>query len=136
MKLPATEQEWLAAEAARRALMEKYVSNAANPHPNAGKSILDLLWEELDEVMDLLMEQGAPDKDSLASELHLTSALSVARQLATEWYSTLQEWGELRGQAQGLAYAIAVLTNPYAADVPTVKKEALARWQSRQNAGE
>lgn len=98
-------------------------------HPHAGKSVLDLLWEELDAVYDQLMEEGEPSKESLAEELHLTSALSVARTLATEWYGVLREWGELRGQAQGLAYAIALVTNPYACDVPAVKAEARRRYE-------
>lgn len=131
-RLPATEAEWLAAEAARKKIMEDYVTAADNPHPYAGMSILEIVWQDLDDCMDQLMNEGAPDKNSLAEELHLYSALSVARTLAAEWYDTLRDWGELRGQAQGLAFAIAILTNPYAADVPAVKKEAMARWQSRQ----
>lgn len=109
----------------------------AAPHPYAGMSVLDIAWQELDDVMDLLMEQGAPDKESLKADLvDRQIQVSEARQLGDEWYNTLKEWGELRGQAQGLAFAIAVLTNPYAADVPAVKKEAMARWQNRQDAGE
>lgn len=124
--LPATALEW------RRQEKIMVAREEAAPHPYAGMSVLDILWQDLDDVMDLLMEEGAPDKDSLASELHLTSALAVARTLATEWYNTLRDWGELRGKAQGLAFAIAVLTNPYAANVPAVKVEAKARWEKRQ----
>lgn len=123
--LPPTAAEW------RRQESIEVKAEAAAPHPYAGMSVLDIIWQELDEVMDLLMEQGAPDKGTLAEELHLTSALSVARTLADEWYNTLKEWGELRGQAQGLAFAIAVLTNPYSVNVPAVKKEAMARWEKR-----
>jgi hypothetical protein len=128
--LPRSEQVW------RRTEEKIMAAEAAAQHPYAGMSVLDIAWQELDDVMDLLMEQGAPDKDTLATELYQSTALSQARTLADEWYTTLKEWGELRGQAQGIAFAIAVLTNPYAADVPAVKKEAMARWQKRQDAGE
>jgi hypothetical protein len=132
MKLPPTEAEWLAQEAARRKIMEDYVTSTENPHPYAGMSVLDIIWQDLDDCMDQLMAEGAPDKATLAEEMFCAYPLPEARELADEWYSTLKEWGELRGQAQGLAFAIAILTNPYAADVPAVKKEAMARWESRQ----
>lgn len=38
-------------------------------------------------------------------------------------------WGEARGRAQGLALAIAILTNPLRPDVESVRAEALARWE-------
>lgn len=101
------------------------------PHPYAGMSVLDIYWQELDDVMDQLMAEGAPDKTSLAGDLRVGSSVAGASELADEWYTTMKEWGELRGQAQGLAYAIAVATNPYAADVPAVKKEAMQRWEKR-----
>lgn len=123
--LPPTASEWRKLERVTMA------AEAEAPHPYAGMSVLDIMWQDLDDCMDQLMSEGAPDKGSLAEELYLTSALSVARSLANEWYTTLKEWGELRGQAQGLAFAIAVLTNPYAADVPAVKKEAMQRWEKR-----
>lgn len=101
------------------------------PHPYAGMSVLDIVWQDLDDVMDKLMEEGAPDKGSMALEFARANITEEARELADEWYTTLKEWGELRGQAQGLAFAIAIMTNPYAADVPAVKKEAMARWRKR-----
>lgn len=131
-KLPATEAEWLAREAARRKIMEDYVSTHEQAHAYAGMSIMDIMWQDLDDCMDQLMSEGAPDKDSLAGDLVGKVTLANARELATEWYDVLKGWGELRGQAQGLAFAIAILTNPYAGDVPAVKKEAMARWESRQ----
>lgn len=125
MKLPATEKEWLAAEAARRALMEKYVSTAPNPHPYAGMSILDILWQDLDDVMDQLMGDEEP---RVPKQWGVKPPQDIAKEQ--------RAWGELRGQAQGLAFAIAVLTNPYKGDVPAVKKEAMQRWQTRQDEGE
>lgn len=106
-------------------------AEAEAPHPYAGMSVLDILWQELDDAMDLLMDQGAPEKEAMGAEFGDNNTRAQAHGLADEWFGTLKEWGELRGQAQGLAFAIAILTNPYAADVPAVKKEAMARWEKR-----
>jgi hypothetical protein len=83
---------------------------------HAGKSILEIIWEELDSVFDQLMEEGEPVVDPVKQP---TTAATRYRQ-----------WGELRGQAQGLAYAIAVIQNPYEVDVPAVKVQARERWQA------
>lgn len=123
--LPPTASEWRKLEKITMA------AEAEAPHPYAGMSVLDIMWQDLDDCMDQLMSEGAPDKGSLKSELGSQYTRVEAAQLADEWYTTLKEWGELRGQAQGLAFAIAVLTNPYAADVPAVKKEAMQRWEKR-----
>jgi hypothetical protein len=100
---------------------------AAAKHPFAGMSVLDILWDELDTIMDQLMEEGAPDVETFSEEIQ-----ESGRPQAKLWYGVLRDWGELRGQAQGIAYAIALCTNPYAADVPRVKAEAKARWDARQ----
>lgn len=118
MTLPPTEQQWRAAEAARRKIMEKYMSENPKAHRFAGMSILDILWQEMDSVYDILIEEGKPDTDPAKKPIK-----------AMEEY---RAWGELRGQAQGLAYAIAVLTNPYATDVPAIKAEARRRYEAAQ----
>ena len=87
----------------------------AAQHPHAGKSVLDLLWEEMDTVYDQLVTEGEPDVDPV-------------RQPSTA-ATRYREWGELRGQAQGLAYAIALVQNPYAVDIPAVKVEAKRRFE-------
>ena len=89
----------------------------------AGKSILDLLWEEMDDVVDLLMEEGQPE--SWSGELFGMPQDEIG--VVSEW----QNWGEQRGRAQGLAYALAVILNPYAPDVPMIKAQAMARWEER-----
>lgn len=95
--------------------------------PVAGKSILDLLWEEMDDVVDLLQEEGQPA--SWADEHVRGRTPRDEIGVASEW----QSWGERRGRAQGLAYALAVILNPYEPDVPAVKREAMARWDARQD---
>jgi hypothetical protein len=117
-------------------------AEAEAQHPYAGMSVLDILWQDLDDCMDQLMEQGAPERSSLIGDflaigtrdqrgMRAVLNTETANELGGSWYDTLKGWGELRGQAQGLAFAIAILTNPYAADVPAVKKEAMARWETR-----
>lgn len=96
----------------------------ARPNPNAGRSILEILWEELDTIVDRLRMDGEPDLDSFPVEPN-EEELELELE---EW----RHWGEMRGQAQGLAYAIAVLTNPYQVDVPKIRQIALNRWKERQ----
>lgn len=86
--------------------------------PHAGRSLLEILWEELDAVMERLMTDEKPDFRGSGVPYE-------------ERYELIRAWGEERGQAQGLAYAIAVLTNPYAPSVPAIRQEAVARWKSK-----
>lgn len=135
--LPATASEW------RRQEKIMVAKEQAAQHPYAGMSVLDILWQDLDDVMDQLMSEGAPSRSSLIQDFTalgtrdkrgMRAALNTetANELGGSWYDTLRDWGELRGKAQGLAFAIAILTNPYAANVPAVKKEAMVRWESRK----
>lgn len=75
----------------------------------AGKSILELMWEELDALMEILM---APGDFELEEELG--------------WY---------RGRGNGLATCIALVHNPYVPDVNAVRKLAKERYEQMQ-AGE
>lgn len=68
----------------------------------SGKSILDLLWEKLDALVDKIKEDGAGYED----------------------YDT--------GHALGLAEGIAFIEDPYSQDVDDVRTEAMRRWQERQ----
>ena len=91
---------------------------------NAGRSILEILWEELDSIMDRLMEDGEPAD---VGDLGFVEDVDW-RQFGEDWKS----YGEERGQAQGVAYCIAVMTNPYEVDVPAIKQAAVERWNDRQ----
>ena len=87
---------------------------------NAGRSISEMLWEELDRVMDILMVEGEPAKWTGSEDSEDVGT-------ASEWL----QWGEQRGQAQGVAYAIALMYSPYAPNVPHIKELAMERWESR-----
>jgi len=69
----------------------------------AGRSIIEILWEDLDKTVDKLESPGA---------------LRGARPVDI-------------GRAQGLAYAIAVMYNPYAPDFNAVRDEAMDRYDDR-----
>jgi hypothetical protein len=72
----------------------------------AGKSVLDLLQEKLDEYVDAL--QAMEDPDGLP-------------------------FAEMRGRAHGAAMCLALVLNPYAPDLAAVKAEALARWENQHD---
>lgn len=74
--------------------------------PSGGMTIIELIWGQLDAVMDRLMADialggpgGFEDHD--------------------------------KGEALGLATAIAILRRPDAYDVDAVREEALVRWEAR-----
>lgn len=70
------------------------------PLANAGRSIIEIVWEELDVVYGRLMAgDGARAKGD-------------------------------KGRAGGLAYALAVMTNPYLVDVEAIRMQAHTRWEN------
>lgn len=68
-----------------------------------GKTILEMLWAELDAVMDRLMSEPAED-------------------------------GRDPGRAEGVAYCIAVMQNPYLPNIDAVRDQAMDRWEQQQAA--
>lgn len=64
-----------------------------------GKTILECLWDEMDSIMDRLMT-GQEAAD-----------------------------GRDAGRAEGLAYAIAVMNNPYLPSIDQVRTQAVERWE-------
>lgn len=78
---------------------EKLVASS-EPFQFAGRSILEIIWEEMDAVYGRLMAgDGAKAKGD-------------------------------KGRAAGLAYAIAVIQNPYEVNVEAVRDQAHARWEA------
>ena len=90
----------------------------ARLQPHAGRSLIEIYWSELDEILDRLMDEGAPQQ-------YPEDGKSWG--IAPDW----QAYGEQRGQAQGVAYCIAVMTNPYTPDVDAIREEAMERWEKR-----
>jgi hypothetical protein len=76
----------------------------------AGKTILELMWEDLDNTMDLIMD------DNLA------------------WEG--DDYENTRGRASGVAWCIALVSNPYVDGFEGVRELAVERWQQRQDGTE
>ena len=74
----------------------------------AGRSIIEIMWEELDGIMDQIMDLRELDKQDLDPQ-----------------------WA--KGRANGVAWCISVLQNPYVANVAQVRQIAKERWQQRQD---
>lgn len=84
----------------------------------AGPSIIEIIWAEMDAAYERLVADGEPEP-----------------RLPDSWtwedLEGYQRWGEQRGQCQGLAYALAVLHNPYRPNVDEIKAEAKRRHEGR-----
>ena len=65
-----------------------------------GQTILELLWQELDAIMERLMtdQEAEDDRDP--------------------------------GRAEGVAYCIAVMQNPYLPNIDAVREQAMERWEA------
>jgi hypothetical protein len=73
-------------------------------HPNNGQPTADMLWEQLDTVVDRIqarVERGLKPRNTDV------------------------------GEARGLATAIAIMVNPFGYDVDAVKDEAMERYADR-----
>lgn len=96
--------------------------------PNAhlrGKSIINLLWEDLDDTMDILMAEC--QCGSLAGA-HAVGQNCGNLRIDYELEYSVDEY---RGRAQGVAYALALMSNPYLRNVDEVRKLAKERYQQR-----
>lgn len=83
----------------------------ASPRPSCGgKSILDLIWEELMEGYRRLMPGGEHGDLEISDPVRTNTS----------------------GVVLGLASAIAIIINPYAPNVDVVRTEARARWEAEQ----
>lgn len=87
-------------------------------HPRedcGGKTLLELLWDQLMEEYGSLMGElaGVLDEQDprYDSDQHPSAYIT-------------------QGIARGLAQAIAFITNPYAPNVDAVRTEAAARWEA------
>lgn len=96
----------------------------------AGKSLLEKLWDELDAVVDRLVADGQPDDPKLFAPKDGPS-WGKLRKIVDKYGEDCRHWGETRGQAQGLAFAITTIENPYNPDIEEVKERAMERWEER-----
>jgi len=83
--------------------------------------VLKAFWEEMMRILDILMTEDEP-------KMYTDGRSEVS---ARAWADDLIAYGENRGQAQGMAFAIAILEQVYSKppDVPGVKERAIAMWE-------
>lgn len=89
-------------EDVRRPVSKRMEIAAAAGESCGGKSIIEMLEDELDTVIDRLMT-GAAAGD-----------------------------GRDPGRAEGVAFALAVMQNPYRPNINSVKNDAMVRWEESQ----
>lgn len=70
---------------------------------NAGPSLLEQMWAELDSIVDRLVEPGAVAED-----------------------------GRDPGRAEGVAWCIALVQTPYAPDMEAIRVQAMERRAKRE----
>lgn len=86
----------------------------------AGKSILEMLWDELMSEMEPLMSGG---------EYHDDSRPDGSRPMDLDLWTAHR--ARTRGVCQGLSAAIAIMMNPYAPNVDQVRAEAAERYENQ-----
>lgn len=90
--------------------------------PRNGRTIVQALleegWKELETIVELIMSEDEPT----VTNVHHKNKMDA-----------LKQYYELRGQAQGVAYMIAVLTNPYQPDIEAIRAEAMQRWEAGES---
>lgn len=89
----------------------------------AGKSLLELLWDQLMETMQELMEQMAQWVEYQEENDPMHFCEERENRVTTLW--------AVRGNAKGLAQAIAFIINPYAPDLDAVRAEAAERYANQ-----
>lgn len=93
-----------------RCELNKSRSDAMEPQSScAGKSILDMIWDELMESYGEL--KGLVDAGRSANDTRVAT---------------------LRGDCLGLGRAIAIIVNPYNPNIDAVREECVQRWETLQ----
>jgi hypothetical protein len=88
----------------------------------AGKSIIQLIEEELDAVVERLYAYGPPR--DLDENIREDGTLG-------EWVTEVESYNKDRGLAEGIGIALALLYNPYAPNLDAIRSQAVERWESR-----
>jgi hypothetical protein len=89
------------------------------PRPSCnGKSIIDLIWEQLlEKYEDLLVSMKN-------HEVWRNRGIDPSEE-------NVEDLGAYKGHCLGLATALAILHNPYSPDVDAIRKECVERYENR-----
>lgn len=93
-----------------------------------GRSIIEILWEELDAIVDRLHADGEPAKNPGRLDTRFEADEALLSDLLDDW----KAWGEERGKAQGVAYALAVMINPYEPNIEAIRQRSIERRKERE----
>lgn len=85
---------------------------------NGGKSIVESLESEMDEIVAGIMENGVEGPEWNGHE-----------NPDCDFKDKVKSWGEARGKAQGLAIAVALMRST---SVDEVRRQAMNRWEDAQ----
>jgi hypothetical protein len=96
---------------------------------STGKSIKETIWNELDDVMDLMMESGPPTNWRNDPYWPNEDALEP-------WAEKYQQFGKWQGIAEALCLVICLFEDPVHPNIDSVKGAAVVRWRERQVAAE
>lgn len=94
--------------------------------------------QEDEEVADIELTRAAGEAilEAVNEALHPWSGVTIREQIwlalddATETLMSGKGDAHCKGQAYGLALALATFLNPYAPNVDAVREEAVSRWES------
>lgn len=95
-----------------------------------GLSIIDLLWVDLDDTMDILMAPCRRCAKLAGAHPHVEGR-KYCNDPVLKDYDLDYSIQEYKGRAQGVAYALALMSNPYLSDVAAVRAKAKERWKQR-----
>jgi hypothetical protein len=102
----------------------------ADGHSTAGRSIIEMLWEQADILYAKLMDVEEPwQADDIAEVIGSRADQETAEEQAQE----ITDYWELRGKLGGLSYALGRMLHMY--DKPKdaidkIKAELRERWES------
>lgn len=85
-----------------------------------GKTIRELIWEQLDDAMDALMSTGKP----MWEEIGMADPDRIAE--------TFRRYGHEQGVAQATAYVLSLFEQPDHPDIDSVRGAAVLRYKERQ----
>lgn len=120
---------YVSAEAAEAALGEGEATREVTLHRPSlrpvygGPTLLEALWNEMDRLMEALMTRVENTED-------VCDKMGCSNPASADRCRHLDNGDKYR--AAELAWVIAIVTNAYAPSMDLVRKEAMERWDARQ----
>lgn len=107
---------------------------------HAGRSLIEILWEQLDIQYANLMTIVEDGKSwNVKKIVDLLEHGKASKNVREDYAGQIVKHLELKGKVAGLAYAIAKITNPYGEIGPAmeaIRAEAAERWEAEYGSDE